>query len=86
MMMNCGIYMLKSFIDFAIQPCDAILTDVDFQDLTCARGDFMIVHAFRKYVEEQMMRDGNDPENVDLSTHDPGPFQAFVKQMLHAVH
>jgi hypothetical protein len=76
-MTDCGIYMLKSFINFAIQPYDTIIANVDFQDLTRTRGDSMIVHAFGKYVKEKLMRDGNDPQNVDLTTFDPGPFQQF---------
>jgi hypothetical protein len=85
LMTDCGIYTLESFIDFAIQPYDAILADMDFQDLTRARGDFMIVLAFGKYVEEKLTRDGNDPRNVNLTTFDPGPFQAFVKKTLHTI-
>ncbi len=57
-----------------------------FQGLTCTRGDFMIVHAFGKYVEEKLMRDRNNPRNVNLTTFEPGPFQAFVKKTLHTIH
>jgi hypothetical protein len=46
----------------------------------------MIVHAFGKYVEEKLMRDGNNPRNVNLTTFEPGPFQAFVKKTLHTIH
>jgi hypothetical protein len=55
---------------------------VEFQDLTHVRGDFMIVHTFRKCVEEKLTGDKNDPRDVDLPTFDPGPFQALVKKML----